>query len=80
MTGDEYRPRDRPLARNLTRRQRSALRRGDGRSRTGGITIRCGCRFSYTGAAWHHITPCRSHRLRQAALGDLEMKLIAQED
>lgn len=75
MTDDEQRPRAERLARNLTRRQRIALRRG--RGKPGGIAKACGCRWARTGGAWRHITPCRFHYLHPKPVDDEEMQLIA---
>ena len=65
---DEYRPRQEPVTRNLTRRQRRAVKRGHGRP--GGVTAVCGCRYARTGGAWVHVWACSSrHALRLPVAG-----------
>ena len=54
-----------------TRKAKLAERRGP--SKPGGIILFCGCRWLYSGGAWRHITPCRSHPLREVPAGDQEM-------
>jgi hypothetical protein len=56
---------DEPATRNLTRRQRRRARAGAARSRPGGITACCGCRYARTGGWWYHVTPCRAHPLKE---------------
>lgn len=48
-----------------------------GQSRPGGVTAPCGCRYARTGGEWRHVTPCRSHRLRDLPASDEEMRAIA---
>lgn len=62
----------------MTRKDRRNARRG--RSKPGGITRGCGCRWLYSGGAWRHITPCRSHELHLEPAGDAEMKFLTWSD
>jgi hypothetical protein len=60
-----------------TRKDKRAKRRG--RSRPGGFSVSCGCRFVRAGDAWRHICPCRSHKLG-SPLTDAEMKFLLEEE
>jgi hypothetical protein len=58
----------------MTRKARRAARRGTA-ARPGGLTAYCGCRWTRTGDAWRHVTPCRAHPLRGPA-DDHEMTTL----
>jgi len=60
-----------------SRKDRNAKRRG--RSKPGGITLACGCRWLYYAGAWLHVTPCRSHVLHLEPAGDAEMRFLARD-
>ena len=70
---DDLLPREERLTRNKPRKKRKEVRRG--RSRPGGLIASCGCRWTRTGGAWRHVTPCRDHPLRGPA-ADEEMDML----
>lgn len=70
---DDYAPRQDPVTRNLTRRQRRAARARAARSRPGALAAPCGCRYARSGGWWWHVTPCRAHLLRDWPLSDERM-------
>ena len=74
MTGDFLLPGEERLTRNKPRKQRREVRRG--KSRPGGLTTRCGCRWVRTGGAWRHLTPCRECVLRLKPASDEEMAVL----
>lgn len=59
-----------------TRRIIRAERRHAARSKPGGITRGCGCRFTRTAGHWWHVTPCRRHQLLEHPIADERMKEI----
>jgi hypothetical protein len=65
-----FAPREPQQAAGLTRTERRTV------TRPGGITRRCGCRFTRTGHEWLHLTPCRKHQLLQHPIADERMKEI----
>jgi hypothetical protein len=76
MTPDEREQIWEPNPPPKTRARQRHERRLAARSQPGGITRRCGCRFTRTGHEWLHLTPCRKHQLLQHPIADERMKEI----
>jgi hypothetical protein len=68
-TIEEQRSRSKRTPR-MTRKAKRTARRGP--SKPGGIGLACGCRWLYSGGAWRHVTPCRSHELHLSPAADVE--------